>query len=101
MKKAVNGIVWSALHSDITIAGKEKKTSETVTFYNRIKVGVNTLDHMTRKYSIKSRSRKSRRTIYILDIAVKNAQIIYKSVPSKNISKKYYIQQLANELRSN
>lgn len=74
MKKAVNGIVWSALHSDITIAGKEKKTSETVTFYNRIKVGVNTLDQMTRKYSIKYRSRRQPvHTFYILDIAVKNA----------------------------
>jgi hypothetical protein len=100
-KKKKNVIILSSMHSNVTISSNEKKTPETVSFYNETKYGVDIIDQMARKYSVKASSRRwPVHTFYnILDFAAINAWIIYKQITGKNISRSIFIQTLAEELR--
>lgn len=44
------------LHKLIKIEKSNEYISETISFYNNIKFGVNMMDQMARKYSVKSKS---------------------------------------------
>ena len=48
------------LHPDVEIPSdnNSKKKTETVLFYQKTKVGVDVIDQMTRKYSVKAASRR-------------------------------------------
>ncbi|KAJ8894099.1 hypothetical protein PR048_006709 [Dryococelus australis] len=52
-----NVILLSSLHLSVNIAENEKKTPETIQYYNATKFGVDIMDQMRRKYSVKSSSR--------------------------------------------
>ncbi|KAJ8879690.1 hypothetical protein PR048_020298 [Dryococelus australis] len=52
-----NVILLSSLHPSVNIAEKEKKTTETIQYYNATKFGVDIMNQMARKYSVKSASR--------------------------------------------
>lgn len=100
-KKKKNVIILSSMHSNINIANNSKKTPETITFYNETKFGVDIVDQMCRKYSVKAGSRRwPIHTFYnILDFAAINAWIIFKCVSGKKISRRNFIRSLAEELR--
>jgi hypothetical protein len=89
------------MHSNIAIENNSKKTPETVNFYNKTKCGVDIVDQMARQYSVKASSRRwPVHTFYnILDLAAINAWIVYKSVTDKKMSRRSFIQCLAEELR--
>ena len=48
------------LHPDVGISSENntKKKPETVLFYNKTKAGVDVVDQMTRKYSVKAASQR-------------------------------------------
>ena len=50
----------STLDPDVEISSDNnpKKKTETVLFYNKTKAGVDVIDQMTRKYSVKAASRR-------------------------------------------
>lgn len=101
-KKKKNVMILSTLHPSINIENNEKKTPETVRFYNQTKYGVDIIDQMARKYSVKAPSRRwPVHTFYnLLDLAAINAWIIYKEVTGETkLSRQAFIQLLANELR--
>lgn len=95
-------LLLSTKHKNITIEKNKKLVPETVTYYNSTKYGVDVLDQMARKYSVKASSRRWPLQVFynILDLAAINAWILYKETTQVNISRKDFIFQLAEELRS-
>ncbi|XP_014487368.1 PREDICTED: piggyBac transposable element-derived protein 3-like, partial [Dinoponera quadriceps] len=95
-------LLLSSKHKNMIIEKNTKLLPETVTFYNSTKYGVDILDQMAQKYSVKAGSRRWPLQVFynILDLAAINAWILYKETTHVNISRKYFIFQLAEELRS-
>lgn len=91
----------SSLHRDVNIDQESsKKKPETVLFYNKTKVGVDVLDQMTRMYSVKAASRRWPMHVFynIIDMALINGWILYQAVTGSSISRRKYIQKVAEEL---
>ena len=96
-----NVLLLSSLHSSVSIGNSEKKVPETIDFYNVTKYGVDVLDQMARKYSVKAGSRRWPVQVFynILDLAAINSWILYKASTGKRISRRCFILQLVEELR--
>ncbi|KOX75774.1 hypothetical protein WN51_12562 [Melipona quadrifasciata] len=92
----------STKRTNITIEKNKKLVPETVTYYNSTKYGVDVLDQMARKYSVKASSRRWPLQVFhnIFDLTAINAWILYKETTRVNISRKDFIFQLAEELRT-
>lgn len=101
-KKNKNVLLLSSLHPTLEISSNEKQKPEVVNFYNATKYGVDVLDQMARKYSVKSSSRRWPVQVFfnILDFAAINAWIIYKETTgNNNYSRRDFILDTAEELR--
>ena len=70
-------------------------------FYNATKYGVDVLDQMARKYSMKAGSRRWPVQVFynVLDLAAINSWVLYKECTEKNLPRREYILQLAQELQ--
>lgn len=101
-KRSKNVCILSSMHKFPTIDEGQKKLPETVKFYNNTKYGVDVLDQMARNYTTKSSSRRWPLQVFfnILDLAAINSWIIYNLCTNENISRRKYILNLADELRS-
>ena len=53
-----NVLFLSTLHTDASIADHQKKTSKSVKCYNKTKYGVDVVDQMTCKYTVRKMTRK-------------------------------------------
>jgi len=95
-----NVILLSSLHQSVGIASDPKKIPETVAFYNSTKYGVDVVDQMARKYSVKASSRRWPVQVFynILDLAAINAWILYKETTGISITRRQFILKLADEL---
>lgn len=93
-------LILSSKHSAVRVAKNEKKVPETIEYYNSTKFGVDTLDQMSRKYSVKAGARRWPLQVFfnILDLAAINAWIIYKECTGSNISRRDFLLRLAEEL---
>ena len=100
-KRNKNVVLFSTLHRSVSIDGTEKKKPETIQFYNATKFGVDVVDQMARKYSVKASSRRWPVQVFynVLDLAAINAWVLYKETTNKRISRRKFILQLCNELR--
>lgn len=98
-----NVLLLSTLHSSVEVASDGKKLPETVHFYNSTKYGVDVVDQMARKYTVKSASRRWPIHVLfnILDLAAINAWILYKEVTGERIKRRDFILRLCEELREN
>ena len=90
----------STLRQNITIADNAKKTPEIVKAYNDTKYGVDIVDQMARKYTVGTSTK--RWPIHSFqnpqDLATINAWIVYKAVTKNNISRRVFLQQMAQDL---
>ena len=57
-KTKKNVAILSTLHQNITIADNAKKTPESVKAYNDTKYGVDIVDQMARKYTVRTSTRR-------------------------------------------
>jgi hypothetical protein len=89
------------MHQSVSIGTDVKKIPETVAFYNSTKFGVDVVDQMARKYTVKAGSRRWPVQVFynILDLAGINAWILYKEVTGKSMRRRDFLLQLATELR--
>lgn len=87
------------MHPDIQIETGTKKKPDVVSFYNSSKYGVDVVDQMARKYSVKVPSRRwPVHTFYnLLDLAAINSWILYCELNEKKISRRDFILQLGEE----
>ena len=99
-KPKKNVLLLSTLHTDITIAENQKKTTETVRCYNETKYGVDVVDQMARKYTVRTMTRRWPVHSFqnTLDLAAINAWILYKEITSIKIPRRRFLQNLAEEL---
>lgn len=102
-KKNKHVLILSTMHPDFLIGTDSKKKPETIRFYNDTKYGVDVVDQMARKYSVKASSRRwPVHTFYnILDVCGINAWILYKECTATKISRRDFILKLAEELTAN
>ena len=101
-KAANNVAVLNSLHLDILVSSNEnpKKKPNSVLYYNKTKVGVDLYDQMTRLYSVKAASRGWPVHVFynVVDMALINSWILYKQVCQSIISRREFIQRVAEEL---
>ena len=59
-KKSKSVMILSTLHAYVAVSSEKnpKKKPETVLFYNKTKAGVDVVEQMTRKYTVKAASRR-------------------------------------------
>lgn len=95
-----NVIVLSTMHSSTSISEDSKKKPETILYYNNTKYGVDVVDQMARKYSVKAGSRRWPVHVFynILDLAAINAYVIYKEITGNQIKRRDFILMLCEEL---
>ena len=84
-KPSKNVVILSTVHTAIAVGSDPKKTPESIEFYNATKFGVDVIDQMARKYSVKAGSRRWPIQIWynVLDSAAINSWILYKHVTGK------------------
>lgn len=74
-------ILSNSLYPSVQIDMGEKKIPEPVEFYNSTKFGVDILDQMARKYSVRAGTRRwPMHVFYVLDIAVINSWVVYRKI---------------------
>ena len=99
-KPKIKVLLLNTKHTGVRIEGNYKRVPETITFYNKTKYGVDVVDQMARKYSVKAGSFRWPLQVFfnILDLTVINAWILYKECTRSKISRKEFIFCLAEEL---
>ena len=99
-KPKIKVLLLNTKHTGVRIEDNYKRIPETITFYNKTKYGVDVVDQMARKYSMKAGSFQWPIQVFfnILDLVAINAWILYKECTRSKISRKEFIFCLAEEL---
>lgn len=109
-KPEKNVIVLSTLHEKAEIAPekaskssnplRQKNKPTTITYYNSTKCGVDSIDQMTRLYSVKYATRRWPVQVWsnILNIAGINSWILYKEANNSTISRRKFLMKLIDEI---
>ncbi|XP_069618531.1 piggyBac transposable element-derived protein 4-like [Ranitomeya imitator] len=99
-----NVILVSSLHNDYTIDPEsgELRKPEIITFYNLTKSGVDTADQMCGNFNVSRNTKRWPMVIFftMLNVGGINSQVIYLSNELKQMRRRMYLKQLANELVS-
>lgn len=93
-------VILSTKHKTVKIKNNRKKTPETISYYNKTKFGVDIVDQMARKYSVKSKCNRWPVQVFfnILDLAGINSWILYQETTGLKLSRQSFLLQLADEL---
>jgi hypothetical protein len=99
-KSTKNVILLSTMHKTGRVGENEEKKSEIVEFYNKNKIGVDTVDQMLRLYSTKAANQHWPVVVFydILDKAALNSHILFKEATGSSISRREFILQLSKGL---
>ena len=101
-KKHKSVLIMSTLHPDVEISSHNnpKKKPETVLFYNKTKAGVDVIDQMARKYSVKAASRRWPIHVFynVIDLALINSWVLFREICKSSISRRKFIQSVVEEL---
>lgn len=99
-KPKLKVLLLSTKHTSIKLKDNNKRTPETIAYYNETKFGVDVVDQMARKYTVKAASFRWPLQVFfnILDLAAINAWILYKECTGSKFSRKDFLFQLAEEL---
>jgi hypothetical protein len=101
-KPSRNVIILSSRHERVSPADDDddKTKPNTIVFYNQTKYGVDILDEMARKYSVKPACRRWPVHAFanVLDLAAINAWIVFRKVTHSKISRRVFLQNLVTEL---
>ena len=91
----------STLHPDVKIPSHNysKKKPETVLSYNKTKSGVDVIDQMAKKYSVKTGSRRWPVHVFynVIDLALINSWILFRDICKSNVSRRRFIQLVGEE----
>ena len=96
-----NVILISTEHETASVNEKNKKKPCTVETYNKTKVGVDTIDQMSKMYSVKAATKRWPVGVFynILNLAAINAWILYKAANNSKISREKFILKIMEEIR--
>uniref|UniRef100_A0A8C5N4E0 PiggyBac transposable element-derived protein domain-containing protein n=1 Tax=Gouania willdenowi TaxID=441366 RepID=A0A8C5N4E0_GOUWI len=90
----------SSVHSVVETEATRKKKPNTVTDYNSMKCGVDVMDQMVRKYTVRSGTRRWPVAVFynMIDIAALNAHVLYQACTGVKERRVDFLLELANEL---
>lgn len=103
-KKNKAVILLSTMHSDSAVNDDEKKKPHMITYYNKHKTGVDTMDQMVRRYTTHRRTERWPLAMFfnILDVGALASYIIYyennKMIQKKTNQRRTFLRQLSEEL---
>ena len=99
-KSNVKILLLSTKHTSVQVEDNYKHVPEGTAFYNKTRFGVDVVDQMARKYSVKAGSFRWLLQVFfnILDLAAINAWILCKECTGSKIFRKEFIFCLAEEL---
>ena len=82
-----------------SVADNQKKTPETEKCHNDTKYGVDVVDQMARKYTVRTMTRRWPIHSFqsTLDLAATNAWILYKEINGIKISRRRFLQNLSED----
>lgn len=92
------------MHNDAAINDDEKKKPRMITFYNKYKSGVDTMDQMVTRYTTHRRTARWPLALFfnVLDVGALAAYIIYyennKMINKKTNQRRIFLRQLSEEL---
>lgn len=92
----------STLHSQPDVEESNRKKPLMILFYNKNKVGVDSVDQMLRLYSTHSASRRWPIGVWsnVLDIAVVNARVLFTHISNREMTRRSFLLELIEQLRS-
>ena len=96
-----NVCILSTMHTGVSIGGDPKKKPVSVTDYNKTKYGVDIMDQMARKYSVKTATRRWPVAVFynLLDLAAINAYVLYKQCSNNpKLTRRDFLQKLGLQL---
>jgi hypothetical protein len=95
-----NVLLLSSIHAAPDVNETRKKKPTAIEYYNKNKVGVDSVDMMAKLYTTHCASRRWPLAVWanILDIAAINAHVLYKEANKLEISRKDFILQLVDQL---
>ena len=95
-------LVLSSLHNSVDVPkfDNQKKKPNTILDYNKTKGAVDTYDQMLRLYSTKAASRRWPMHVFynMIDMALINSHVLYKTITKSKYSRKQFIQKLSEQL---
>jgi hypothetical protein len=100
-----NVSILSTFHDIVFVDPEEyfmiKRKPNTITDYNQAKVGVDTVDQMTKIYTVKSPTRRWPMQVFynLLNIAIINSWILYKIVNKSSITRRDFLIKLIDEIK--
>ena len=100
VKSNKNVIVLSTYHDSVHLDNTEKRKPSTIISYNQTKFGVDVVDQMTRKYTVKAPTRRWPVQVWynILNLAAINAHILYQKVNNIKIQRRNFIVKLIEDI---
>ncbi|XP_076179606.1 uncharacterized protein LOC143152895 [Ptiloglossa arizonensis] len=92
--------ISSTKRKTVKIKNNRKKTRETISYCDKTKFGVDIVDQMARKYSVKSKCNRWPVQVFfnILDLAGINSWILYQETTGLELSRQSFLLRLADEL---
>ncbi|XP_024862460.1 uncharacterized protein LOC112450618 [Kryptolebias marmoratus] len=92
--------ILSSMHSVVETGDTRKKKPNTVTDYNSVKCGVDVMDQMVRKYTVRSGTRRWPVAVFynMIDIAALNAYVLFQACTGFKERRTDFLVKLAREL---
>nr|XP_022906882.1 uncharacterized protein LOC111418576 [Onthophagus taurus] len=103
-KKNKAVILLSTMHSDAAVNDDGKKKPHMITYYNKYKTGVDTMDQMVTRYTTRRRTQRWPLAMFfnILDVGALASYVIYyennKMIQRKTNQRRTFLRQLSEEL---
>jgi hypothetical protein len=95
--------LFSSFHekADIPDLNNAKRKPKTVLDYNKTKVGVDSVDQMSRQDSVSAATRRWPVSVFynILNLAAINSWVLFKTINNSQISRRGFIIQLVEEIK--
>jgi hypothetical protein len=102
-KKDKNVTLLSSFHekADIPDLNNAKRKPKKVLDYNKTKVGVDSVDQMSRQYSVSAATRRWPVSVFynILNLAAINSWVLFKTINNSQIYRRGFIIQLVEEIK--
>lgn len=97
-------LLLSTMHANTNVSATQKKKPEIIQYYNKTKIGDDTMDQMLQRYTTKRQTQRWSLAFFynIVDVASLAAYILYyennKMINKKANERRYFLRQLSEEL---
>ncbi|CAF0977767.1 unnamed protein product [Brachionus calyciflorus] len=99
-RKEKNVVLFSTFHEKVFTIEDSEKLPNVIETYNKTKVGVDSVDYMTRLYSVKCKTRRWPLQVFfnILNLAGINSWVLFKKCNNYTLSRRFFLIGLGEEI---